>query len=133
MNALLVVDASAVVAALTGGGDRRGVEATRQMAGAGLVAPDIIGYEVFNALRGLRSGKKISRSQAQRALDDWRRLDVERWPLEIVEERTWELTDAMTAYDAAYVALAERLDVPLLTADGRLARASGGRAEILVV
>jgi predicted nucleic acid-binding protein len=46
--------------------------------------------------------------------------------------RVWELRDVLTAYDAAYVALAEALGVPLLTCDGRLGRASGHSAEVLV-
>jgi predicted nucleic acid-binding protein len=46
--------------------------------------------------------------------------------------RVWELRDAITAYDAAYVALAEQLDVPLLTCDAELDRANGHRAEIVV-
>ena len=46
-------------------------------------------------------------------------------------DRIWELRDSLSAYDAAYVALAEALAVPLLTTDARLARAGGHRAEIV--
>ncbi len=132
MIGLLVLDASAAVAWLVGDGEH-GLAAARRMAGTGLVAPDLIGYEVLNTLRGLRLAKKLSRAEAQRALDSWRRLDVEKWPLDTIDDRTWELAANLTAYDAAYVALAERLAAPLLTADRRLARAPGIAADIVVV
>ena len=132
MTGLLVLDASAAVTWLVDGGER-GATAGRRMAGAGLVAPDLIGYEVLNTLRGLRVARKLSRAEAQRARDDWRRLGVEQWSLVTVEDRTWDLADNLTAYDAAYVALAERLGVPLLTADRRLATAPGIGAEVVVV
>ena len=47
--------------------------------------------------------------------------------------RVWELRENLTVYDAAYVALAEALDVVLLTADRRLARATGTRCEFELV
>lgn len=47
--------------------------------------------------------------------------------------RAYELRDNVTAYDAAYVALAEALGCPLVTADGRLAKASGVRCGVELV
>ena len=52
-------------------------------------------------------------------------LDVTRYAHDIMWERVWELRQNLTAYDAVYVALAEALDAPLLSADQRLARSAG--------
>jgi predicted nucleic acid-binding protein len=129
---LLVIDASAVILTLVGH-DERGLAVAERLCGVGLVAPDVLGYEVMNGFRGLCVSKKLSKSQARRALDDWHRLGVETWSLSTVEDRVWALADNLTAYDAAYVALAERLEVPLLTGDRRLATAPGIKAEVVVV
>lgn len=60
--------------------------------------------------------------------------NLELWPMvEPVSDRAFELRDNVTAYDATYVALAELLQCPLVTADAKLARASGHRAEIVLV
>lgn len=132
MNGVLVVDASAIVATLVDD-DERGTAAANHMLGADLIAPDFVGYEVLNALRGLRTAKKLSRSAAEIAFRDWARYEIDLWPLMTFADRLWQLTDNLTAYDAAYVSLAERLDVPLLTGDHRLAKAPGIRAEVLVI
>jgi len=132
VRGLVVVDASVVVAALAETG-QRGAAAARVWAGRDLVAPDVIGYEVLNTLRGLRLAKKLSKPEAERAVADWRLLAVETWSLATIADRVWALAENLTAYDAAYVALAERLRVPLLTADKRLANAPGIKAEVVVV
>ena len=56
-----------------------------------------------------------------------------RYPHDVLLERVWELRHNLTAYDAAYVALAEALDATLLTRDRRLATASGHRARVDLV
>lgn len=70
---------------------------------------------------------------ASRALDVWGRLGVERVGVRGLLGRIWELRDNLSAYDATYVAVAEALESPLLTADGRLARAPGPRCTITVL
>jgi predicted nucleic acid-binding protein len=67
------------------------------------------------------------------ALADLAELSLQRHPHTILLPRIWELRHNLTAYDAAYIALAEALDAPLLTRDTRLAGASGHRARIEVV
>lgn len=57
-------------------------------------------------------------------------MRLTRYPHAPFWARIWQLRDNLTAYDAAYVALAEALDAPLITTDGRLARASGHRATV---
>jgi predicted nucleic acid-binding protein len=67
------------------------------------------------------------------ALDTWRRLGVARYPTVSLLHRVWELRQNLSAYDAGYVALAEHLGCPLLTADSRLGRAPGVRCTITLV
>ena len=67
------------------------------------------------------------------ALSDLADFPLHRYGHEFMLPRIWELRDNLTAYDAAYVALAEALDAPLLTRDARLAAAPGHRARIEVV
>jgi len=71
--------------------------------------------------------------RAWAALDTWRRLGLTRYPVFGLLERVWGLRDNLSACDATYVALAEHLDCPLLTADARLSRAPGVRCTITVV
>lgn len=122
----LVVGASAVVAALVDAGPD-GSWARREMRDGGLVAPAHLHVEVSNVLRravlGGRMGAEIG-ALAHRDLVD---LSVTPFPFEPLADRVWELHPTVTAYDAAYVALGEALDAPLLTLDRRLASASGPR------
>jgi predicted nucleic acid-binding protein len=85
---------------------------------------------VTQVLRRLTRLKEISTARAHQALQDYRGLLVERAAHQPLLDRIWQLRDSMTAYDGAYVALAEVLNAPLLTCDGRLARSHGHRATI---
>lgn len=67
------------------------------------------------------------------AVRDLEQLAIDRYPTLRLMWRAYELRDNVTAYDAAYVALAEVLDCRLVTADGRRARASGSRCDVEVV
>ena len=64
------------------------------------------------------------------AVQDLLNLRIVRYPLFILLQRVWQLRQNLTAYDAAYVALAERLRAPLLTRDAGIARASGHSARV---
>ena len=70
---------------------------------------------------------------AERMVDVWQRLGLERVGVSGLLGRVWELRDNLSAYDATYVALAESLESPLMSADGRLARAPGPRCAITIV
>lgn len=63
-------------------------------------------------------------------MEDLLALPIRRYPARPLLRRIWELRRTHTAYDASYVALAEALGVPLLTADARLARSHGHHAQI---
>lgn len=126
-----VVDSAAVVDALTAVEGSEGLRA--ELADEQLHAPTLLDYEVVSALRGLTLGGHISRTRAQDALTDFDALRIDRWPsTAALRLRAFRLGDNLTAYDAAYVALAEALDCPLLTRDRRLARSDGHSVEVRV-
>jgi len=101
--------------------------ARARMRGEELVAPALIDLEVASVWRGLVRGGQLSSPRVAQALDDLRDLPLERVDHRLLIARCWELRDNLTIYDAAYVAVAEALDAPLLTADKRLSRATGPR------
>jgi predicted nucleic acid-binding protein len=125
---VIVLDASAALAGLLNAGPARQVLADEQ-----LHAPHLIDSEVANALRRVSASQRLSTDTAWAALDAWRRLGLTRYPASPLLGRLWELRDNLSAYDATYVALAERLGCPLLTADARLGRAPGISCSITVV
>jgi predicted nucleic acid-binding protein len=81
--------------------------------------------EAANVLRRAALAGDLSQDVASLAHHDLLRLRVELFPYDVVADRAWQLRATVTVYDACYVALAEQLDVPLATLDGRLTRASG--------
>ncbi|WP_200940589.1 type II toxin-antitoxin system VapC family toxin [Cellulomonas sp. Leaf334] len=120
----VVLDASAALALLIDPGPA-GEQVAARLDGASVVAPDLLPYEVTNVLRRHRNTGRLSEAEAQLALDGLRSLSVELWPHAVLADRVWSLGGNLSAYDAAYVALAERLDAVLLTADARIAGAPG--------
>jgi predicted nucleic acid-binding protein len=129
---VIVVDASVVVTALADDGTD-GDLCRGRLTGQALAAPHLMDLEVGSVLRRLVRNGGVPVRRAHLALTDLADLPVERAPSLSLLPRCWELRDNLTIYDAAYVALAETLDVRLLTADGRLARATGPRCPIDLV
>jgi predicted nucleic acid-binding protein len=97
---------------------------------SGIYAPHLIDIEVMHALRRLVMLGEISSADAGIAVEALPLLRIERHPHLLLLPRVWQLRNSLSAYDAAYVALAEMLDVPLLTCDAKLARSHGHRARI---
>lgn len=124
---MIVVDASAAVAALLNDGPSRQTLAAEQ-----LHASHLVDTQVASALPRLESGRLTS-AQAWAALDTWRRLAVTRYLVHGLLDCIWQLRHNLTAYDAGYVALAESLDAGLLTADARLASSTGIRCSVTLV
>jgi len=83
-------------------------------------------------LRRLVRDATISAPRADEAIQDLLDLRVTRYPHVVLLPRIWQLRHNLSAYDAAYVALAEELDAAFLTRDARLASASGHTARIEV-
>lgn len=129
---MTVVDASVVVRLLLA---RKSDELLRQrVAGAGrkLNAPAHLDVEVLSAVRGLLKGGKLGEDRALRMASQYRALRIARHDVVALGGRVLALRHNFTAYDAAYVALAEALEQPLLTCDSKFARAPqmAHRAEI---
>jgi predicted nucleic acid-binding protein len=125
---VIVADASAVVDALTAPGDARDA----LLAGP-VELPHIVDAEVVNALRGRVLRGVASASDATAWLGAWLRFAARRHDARPLLPRIWALREVLTAYDATYVALAESLTCPLLTADRRLAGAPGLRCDVVLV
>ena len=85
---------------------------------------------MLHALRGLTSRGELSEERAADARTDFAELALIRYPHRPLSDRVWKLRHNLTAYDATFVALAEALDVPLVTCDARLAGAPSHSAEI---
>jgi predicted nucleic acid-binding protein len=126
---VLVVDTSAVIAALAGRPPHH--EVVDRLAGDGdLAAPHLLDVEFLHALRRLVLGRQLGEDRAADARDDFAALVIARYEHTLVADRVWELRHGLTAYDATFVALAELLEAPLVTCDARLARAPGHRATV---
>lgn len=125
---MIVIDASAAVLALLNDGVARST-----LRDGAVACPHLADSEVAHALRSqvLRGG--VQADDARRAIEAWAHLGIERVSVQGLLPRIWELRGNVSAYDATYVAVAEVLEAPLVTADGRLARAPGPRCPITVV
>lgn len=122
----VVLDAGAAYELLTGGHGAPGVAAALRGAGAAPAAPELLDVEVAGALRRAVAAGDLEPEPALRVLAGLAAMPLSRWPHRPLVARAWALRDRLTAYDACYLALAERLAGPgrglLLTTDRRLAR-----------
>jgi predicted nucleic acid-binding protein len=125
----LVCDASALFELLVGD---RGIAVAEAMDGAVVHAPHLAAIECMETLRHAERESDIAPDEATMAVGLLLSLDIVYWAIDDFADRVWSLRHNLSAYDAAYVALAERLDAPLLTFDSRLARAPGPRCEFLL-
>ena len=123
-----MIDASAAVLGLMNDGEARAM-----LAAEAAICPHLADSEVVHALRRQVLRGDLDVGLAERMIEVWQRLGLERVGVSGLLGRVWELRENLSAYDATYVALAEALETALVTADGRLARAPGPQCTITVV
>jgi len=127
---LIVVDASVLANVICDDGSD-GKRARTEVRSAGeLAAPDLVDVETVAVFRKRWLAGTVSRRRFATAVEDLERISIDRYPTLPLMRRAFDLRPTVTAYDAAYVALAEVLDCELLTGDARLAKAPGPKCVI---
>lgn len=125
---MIVADASAVVAALLNDGPAR-----QSLSSQPVHAPHLVDAEVLSVLRRLNLAGRLDQHLAETMIGALAQLGIRRHGGTGLLLRIWGLRGNLSAYDASYVALAESLRCPLLSADRRLARATGPLCAIHLV
>lgn len=130
---MIVVDASVLANALADdGADGRLARGELRAAGE-LTAPDLIDVETTSVLRKRWLCGSLTDERLSTAVTHLLQMTFERVPTRRLVRRAIELRANVSVYDACYVALAESLQCDLLTADRRLAAASGPRCTVRVL
>lgn len=128
---MLVVDAGALFEVLAATPKSKGIG--ELLSGhAELGAPHVIDVEVLGVVRAQLLQGSLDQTAAAQAVADLTDWPGERYSHRLLLDRAWELRGAVRTWDAMYVALAEALDVALLTTDGRLTRANGPRCDFVL-
>lgn len=130
---MIVIDASTLVEVLLQTATGIAIETRVFAPGETLHAPHLIDVEVAQVARRLVAIGAIHRGRGAEVLADLAIFPLRRYPHDRLLPRIWRLRNNLTAYDAAYVALAETLEAPLLTRDQRLAAAPGHDATIELI
>lgn len=125
---MIVIDASALLDAMLGNRS-----AGERIAADDVAAPHLIDLEVANAMRHLVRSGRIERPEAIQYVEAMQSADLARYPHHQLLTLIWSLSDNLSAYDAAYVALAQALGVTLVTSDAKLAAAPGLPCEVTLV
>lgn len=128
---MIVIDASCALKLLLKQGNAETL--AHRLLSEEIHAPHLIDVEVLSGLRRLSRLRQVSLERARDGLGWFLDLAIERHGHAELAWRIFDLRDSLSAHDAAYVAVAELAQAPLLTADGRLARAHGHRARIEAV
>lgn len=129
---MIVLDASAAVDWLLQTPDGRLIESRIYSQGESLHAPHLFDLEVTQVLRRLVQQRVLAPFRADEAMSDLLDLRISRYPHEELLPQIWRYRHHLSAYDGAYIVLAERLDATLLTRDQRLADSPGHSAKIEV-
>ena len=124
-----VVDASVLAPVVADGGDD-GRRFRDRLLAETVIGPDLLRLEVVSVLRRHAASAALTDEQAENAVSDLMAFPIIVFPTAPLIDRVWELRHNVTAYDACYVALAEAVEHPLLTADRRLADAPGIRCPV---
>lgn len=127
---MIVVDASVLANAVADDGSAGRAARARLLAAGEAAAPDLADVETVAVLRKRWRAGDLSARRFRSAIEDLLALPLARFPSGPLMLHAYELRENVTAYDACYVALAEGLGCPLVTADARLSRASGVRCPV---
>jgi predicted nucleic acid-binding protein len=129
---MIVLDASAIVDWMlqTPAGQR--IEQRIYARNDTLHSVHLLDVEFAQVLRRLVRERTLTSRRAEEAMEDLMALRVTRYAPVLLLSRIWRLRNNMTAYDAAYVALAEELKAPLITRDQKIAAAPGHAAAVEV-
>lgn len=127
---MIVLDASVVVELLMNGASAASIRSELARRDEPLLVPHLIDVEVVSAVRRLAAGRQIDSHRIRQLLESLAALPAERYPHSPLLGRMWELRHNFTAYDAAYIALAEATNSVLWTCDEKLQR--GHRARVLL-
>ncbi|MEW2384441.1 type II toxin-antitoxin system VapC family toxin [Micromonospora sp. NPDC047707] len=130
---VIVVDASALADALVDDGPIGDAARAALTGDPHWAAPAHLLVEVMSVIRGKVLGNKLGLARAQEAIETLPSLVIDEVSTSMLLDRVWQLRGNLSAYDAAYVAVAELMTCPLVTGDGRLAKASGVRCEIQLI
>lgn len=130
---MIVLDASATIEWLLQSPTGVKIDQRISSPSESLHAPHLLDVEVAQVLRRYVRDKMITARRGQEALEDLADIRLSRYPHDFLIPRIWDLRATLTAYDAAYVALAEVLDARLVTCDAKIAAASGHHAKVEVV
>ena len=130
---MIVIDASALLEILLRSDKANGIMDRAFSPSVHMHAPQLLDIEITQVLRRLVRQKEISVERGAQALQDLADLPITRHEHQPLVARIWQLRGSFSAYDGAYVALAEALAAPLLTCDGKLAGAHGHRAIVELV
>jgi predicted nucleic acid-binding protein len=128
---MIVIDSSAMVDALVD--EPVNPELLALLADEELHAPALLDFEVASALRGHALGGRLDQLRLDEAVEDFGALAIDRHPMTGLLGHVLDLRGNLTAYDAAYVVLAQALEAPLVTADARLHGASRVGVEVRVL
>ena len=130
---MIVVDASALLEVLLNTSAGAPIAERLFASSESLHAPHLLDLEVAQVLRRYSASEELDAERGLQALADLADLPLRRYPHEPFLVRIWELRHNVTAYDAAYLALAEALRAPLVTRDGALASVPGHTARVEIV
>lgn len=127
---IAVVDTSVLVGLVTLDIDELSPALIERLATVTPHVPDIVDVEFHHALRGLALGNKISSERAEHARSLFNDIPKVSFRTRDLTDRIWSLRHNLGAYDACFIALAEALEAPLITADEKQGNASGHQAHI---